>query len=149
MDFAFTGTKNGPTPSQAFGLSNVLHQVKTDGYVKMHNGDCVGSDKFSAHMWKYRFNGDIILHPPTNPKYRAWIDFADIMMPEGDYIERDHDMVDMSSLLVGTPKTMSEYLRSGTWATIRYARKIGIPRILIYPDGSIVREEGSGLASLI
>lgn len=148
MHLAFTGTKDGVTPSQGFALSNIFHQLRVDGYYTMHNGDCIGSDAFSAHMWKYRNKGNIVLHPPTNPKYRAWIDFADVMMPEGDYIKRDHDMVDLSSILVGTPKC-EEYLRSGTWSTIRYARKIGIPRILIYPDGSIVKEEGSGLANLI
>lgn len=35
---------------------------------------------------------------------------------------------------------MNEQLRSGTWSTIRYARRVDIPRVIVYPDGSIVKE---------
>ena len=145
MHLAFTGTKEGWTINQAAMTKGVFKDLIDLGYDVMHNGDCKGSDYRAALMWKTSFYGKkLILHPPTNPKHRAFIDFANIVLPEGDYIVRDHQMVDMSSVLVGTP-ARPEYLRSGTWATIRYARKIGIPRIIIYPDGSVVREEPTGL----
>jgi predicted Rossmann fold nucleotide-binding protein DprA/Smf involved in DNA uptake len=35
---------------------------------------------------------------------------------------------------------MEEELRSGTWATVRYARRIGRPITLLFPDGGVLRE---------
>ena len=38
-----------------------------------------------------------------------------------------------SDFLIGMPKSEFEELRSGTWATIRYAKKIGIKVMIIFP----------------
>jgi len=35
---------------------------------------------------------------------------------------------------------VEEWRGSGTWATIRYARKVGKPVTIIYPDGEIQEE---------
>jgi hypothetical protein len=48
------------------------------------------------------------------------------------------DIVVESELLIATPKEVKEQLRSGTWATVRRARKVGIPIILITPDGGTI-----------
>jgi hypothetical protein len=34
----------------------------------------------------------------------------------------------------------------GTWATVRYARKAGLPIAIIWPDGEITREGPAWLA---
>jgi hypothetical protein len=40
-------------------------------------------------------------------------------------LERNHDIVDQTDFMIAAPFTESEVLRSGTWSTIRYARKQG------------------------
>jgi hypothetical protein len=55
-----------------------------------------------------------------------------ILRPKA-YLERDMDIVDGSSCLIATPKTVMEERRSGTWATIRYARRSGKPVTLLHP----------------
>jgi hypothetical protein len=37
------------------------------------------------------------------------------------------------------PRGYTEELRSGTWATIRYARKTGVPYVIIFPDRTVER----------
>jgi predicted Rossmann fold nucleotide-binding protein DprA/Smf involved in DNA uptake len=37
--------------------------------------------------------------------------------------------------MIATPHSYVEIGRSGTWATVRYARKAGKPIYLILPDG--------------
>lgn len=46
-------------------------------------------------------------------------------------------MIDEIELLVACPSTAREILRSGTWATIRYARKARILIVRVNPDGSM------------
>ena len=48
-----------------------------------------------------------------------------------------YEIVDESDFLIGTPKGFCEELRSGTWSTIRYARKKGMEITIVYPDGSV------------
>ena len=43
--------------------------------------------------------------------------------------------MDNSDILIATPKEKEEQLRSGTWATIRYAKKTKKIVFLVYPDG--------------
>lgn len=65
------------------------------------------------------------------------------MREPAPYIVRDHAIVDEVQFLIGCPRKDIEELRSGTWATIRYARKQRRNLnciILIYPDGGIVME---------
>jgi len=57
-------------------------------------------------------------------------------------LTRNHDIVDCTELLIACPKSMKEELRSGTWATVRYARKLERPVIIIYPNG-ISSSEGN------
>lgn len=61
---------------------------------------------------------------------------GDVIKEEKEYIQRNHDIVDDSDMLIAFPSTMNEILRSGTWATIRYAKKRGKMVLIIFPDGS-------------
>lgn len=51
-------------------------------------------------------------------------------------LERNRTIVDECEVLVACPAG-PEVTRSGTWSTIRYARRIGRPVVIIYPDGSV------------
>ena len=56
------------------------------------------------------------------------------------YLDRNKDIVLETQTLVATPAETTEQLRSGTWSTVRYARKLKRPAVLILPDGTIVFE---------
>jgi hypothetical protein len=53
---------------------------------------------------------------------------------------RNHDIVDETELLIACPGELAEAVRSGTWATVRYARKLGRPIVIFWPDGSVTGE---------
>jgi predicted Rossmann fold nucleotide-binding protein DprA/Smf involved in DNA uptake len=58
------------------------------------------------------------------------------------YLVRNRDIVDVCNLLLATPGGTVEQLRSGTWATIRYARRIGRPVWIVFPNGEVRKEGG-------
>jgi predicted Rossmann fold nucleotide-binding protein DprA/Smf involved in DNA uptake len=64
----------------------------------------------------------IIIHPPTDNKLRAYCKSDNYTQPKS-YLERNKDIVNSCEQLIACPLTQEEELRSGTWATIRYARK--------------------------
>ena len=116
----FTGTQIGMTVRQSAELARVLMEEKVDEF---HHGDCIGADA-QAHEIAYRQGIKIVIHPPTDPRKRAYCRKHDvIVLPEKPYLVRNHDIVDASNFLIAAPKNHHEELRSGTWATIRYARK--------------------------
>lgn len=105
--------------------------------VQFHHGDCLGADS-EAHDIAIELRiGIIIIHPPANPYKRAFCfnrhhnRSAVIQVPEKDYITRNHDIVNETEVLIVAPRTMVEELRSGTWATFRFAKKLGKPYNLL------------------
>lgn len=120
----FSGSAEGMTVEQENWLRRMLRNLYSKGFAEFHHGDCIGSDK-QAHSIAKEMGYAIIIHPPLDAKARAYCE-GDYMWPEKDYLQRNHDIALQSNLLLATPKTSSEVLRSGTWSTIRYARKIGV-----------------------
>lgn len=100
-----------------------------------NHGDCIGVDKqFHDLVRSFKPEGKIIGHPPDNSFKRAFCKF-DAERESKPYLVRNKNIVDESTLLLVIPKEMAEQLRSGTWATYRYAKKQNKPIILIYPNG--------------
>ena len=138
----FTGTRKGMTVKQADVLREIIEQYKlAHSYLKgskqvhFHHGDCIGADE-EANVIAKSFDTYIAIHPPVSNHQRAFC--------KGDYeaqikpnIERNHDIVDLCDILIACPKGNTEERRSGTWATIRYARKKGREVKIIYPDGEV------------
>ena len=60
--------------------------------------------------------------------------------PEDEYLKRNRAIVKRSDILIATPGQREEILHSGTWSTVRYARKKGIPIWKIYPNGIVETE---------
>ena len=52
-----------------------------------------------------------------NCKYKILIEELDDL----PYLERNRSIVDACNVMIATPKEMEHTLRSGTWATVRYA----------------------------
>ena len=129
MNVGFTGTQIGMTENQKYHVAMLLLSLKGDEF---HHGSCRGADT-DAHRIAVCLGYEIIIHPPINPKKRSYFDIGEVL-PEKEYLERNHDIVDATDVLIATPKTEREELRSGTWATVRYARKKGKVVHIIKPN---------------
>lgn len=132
---AFTGTKQGMSIRQHETACSLLKEYRDKGYLFMHNGDCVGADAQAAQIWN-KLKGRVILHPPTKEDYRAYTPNYLSFEPR-PYLHRDQHMVEMSKVLIATPLTRLEERRSGTWTTVRYARKLRRKIWIIEPDGTL------------
>ncbi len=128
----FTGTSRAAlTPPQADMLAYFLN-TRT---CWLHHGDCICADA-TAHLLALDAGLRIAIHPPINPFKRAYCEGADVVYPEKEYIQRNHDIVDACSELFACPIGMAEERHSGTWSTVRYARRTRKLVTIIYPDGS-------------
>lgn len=131
LKVGFTGTKNGTTHSQIRSFRLLTGLMDIDEF---HHGDCVGADEQSHEILKDRV-GSMIIHPPIDPKYRAWC-VGDYMWEEKDYLKRNEDIVNNSDVLIACPRGTEE-VRSGTWSTIRFAVKLRKTVIIINREGLI------------
>lgn len=122
INIGFTGTRSGMSDSQKSDLREVFKSYRGD-FICFHHGDCIGSDA-QAHDIALEYKATIIIHPPLDGTYRAFCIGEEVRAAE-DYLKRNHSIVNETELLVAAPKTIQEELRSGTWATIRYAIKCG------------------------
>jgi hypothetical protein len=140
MILGFTGTRAGMTELQWSRIKMMLIDLRPS---EVHHGDCIGADADFHKLIRKRNHSlrnkvRIVTHPPIKTKGRAYCK-GDFEHPPFEYIKRDHDIVDASDMIFATPKGMNEELRSGTWATVRYAVRTGVPVIIIWPDGSTER----------
>ena len=154
MKIGFTGTRGILTEQQQGKLLEILQgihhsehrhgkdtQTLPCGITEFHHGDCVGGDMFAHNMVMDLYhNPQVMIHPPKIRGSRAFC-VGGKVLPEKDFLDRDHDIVRDTELLIACPKEMKEIQRSGTWATIREARRKKKPVIIIYPSGTISREE--------
>lgn len=133
----FSGTRQGLVNSQAFVLRNVLQALYGQRHW-FHHGDCVGADA-AAHRLAGEVGFRTVGHPPTIGKYRAYCQ-VDVLLDPLPYLARNEVIVQQTSILVACPEKMEEELRSGTWATVRMARKLSRPIIIVYPSGRVDTE---------
>jgi len=134
----FTGSQHGVSKEQRYALLHVLARFRLSGVKWMHNGDCLGADNIAANLW-HELDGKVHLHPPSIDAKRAFIDAEFVETPR-PYLDRNKDIVCSGDELVATPAEMFEQQRSGTWATVRFARKIARPITIVWPNGTFTRE---------
>ena len=134
----FTGTHLGMTVQQEATLRKLLASKIV---FEFHHGCCVGADA-QAHGIAHDLHIKKVLHPPVNPAKRALceLDPGDVELPKKPYLDRDHDIVDNTDVLIAAPASTREDIRSGTWATVRYARRKGRVIMMIDPDGNLRRD---------
>jgi hypothetical protein len=136
MKIGFTGTREGLTAAQRDKL--VMLVVAPEEF---HHGCCVGADEQAAHI---AFSADcprIVGHPPTATAMLS--EFSLGFNTENHdplpYLERNRRIVDACETLIACPKGPEEQ-RSGTWATVRYARKQKKQILIIWPNGTVSEE---------
>ena len=131
MRVGFTGTREGMTAPQRATLRKLLLEFEGGEF---HHGDCVGADA-EAHDIAVEIGYDIVIHPPLRDKLRAHKSGCEIREPKA-YLDRNRDIADETDVVVATPSTFQEALHSGTWSTVRHARKTNKPVVIIFPNGS-------------
>ncbi len=112
-----------------------------------HHGDALGADATAHALVTQTFRTllncqpNIEKHPgygkgmnasSTNPK-RAYCEGFTICHPAKPYMERNTDIAQVLDILIATPSTPTQELRSGTWSTVRRALKLHKGIILIPP----------------
>lgn len=135
----FTGTSKEISLIQKMNLRYKLkHYCKIYKKVEVHHGDCIGAD-CEFHKIAKRLKVKVIIHPPINPKSRAFCK-SKFILNEKEYLDRNKDIVNSCNILFATPEDDIEKLRSGTWSTIRYARKTNKNIIIFYFSNRVVKE---------
>lgn len=128
MILAFTGTRKGMTPRQHSIVKQILEQFAPQ---QVCHGACIGADE-EFHNLALHFGIPIIEVWPANiDKMRAKLTEPGVMhrsivvMKEPQLpLDRNWDIVREADLVVACPDTAVENLRSGTWATVRYADQL-------------------------
>lgn len=130
INIGFTGTRDGMTGEQVRALVTLLRGYRE---VIFHHGDCLGSDDQAHTIAKDEGVKEIVIHPPENPKLRAYRHGT--LRKEKDFLDRNKDIVNECKFLIATPNTAVPRKRSGTWHTVRYAKKRGKSAWVIKPSG--------------
>ena len=101
--------------------------------IEFHHGDCVGADADADAIVRTLLPVPrIVVHPSTIRNLRAGC-VGDVEHEMKPPLDRNRDIVDACEVIIATPETSEEHLRSGTWSTVRYARKKGIRVVVLTP----------------
>lgn len=142
MTVGFTGTRKGMNNRQIDQLAVMLEALRDprsyqDGgsQTPFHFGGAPGADLRARKMAKALSYG-IEWHPSPGVDlatlvHNGYADAEELLAETWHEVfpplVRNHHIVDAIQVLLAAPHTDVEERRSGTWATIRYARQVGRP----------------------
>lgn len=139
----FTGSREGPTKEQRDMWGYVCKELIG---IEAHNGCAIGVDRYVAlnpTKQAQKRNWTAVFWPANQDGLnwaadvgRAYVKYG-LLREVRPPLERNKCIVTESHGLIAMPITIEEQVRSGTWATIRYARKMGKPVLVIGPNGDI------------
>lgn len=122
----FTGTREGMTDDQRMAVRELLITLDPD---EVRHGDCVGADEDFNNV-AVELGLPVVIHPPDDPKHRAWC--VGEIMTQRPYLDRNRDIVDAAGVMIACPGG-PEVTRSGTWSTIRYAKRSDTQIYIVEP----------------
>jgi hypothetical protein len=131
----FTGTRKGMTNEQRVSVALLIIKLHPS---TIHHGCCIGADEqFDKLCKSYIGNVSIIRvgHPSDIIKYTMDISDIEHLMPIKPPLERNKNIVLLSNVLIACPDGFEEKIRSGTWSTVRYAKKQNKKIHIVFPDG--------------
>lgn len=133
MILAFTGTSQGMTANQRAKVASLLIKFGPTLHTVVHGG-CVGADEeFHAlcltrglriHVWPSNLQG----------KWGNWEGAEEVHDPMPP-LDRNTEIVREGTHLLAAPKEFQEVLRSGTWSTVRRAKKQRRGYVIVDPSG--------------
>lgn len=130
----FTGSRQGLTERQRTLLASIIEE--TEPSVVVHGGAKGADTEF--HNICIRMTVPLIKVYPSCFTH-AWGELHEssrtkiIYMDQQPPLDRNWDIVRDRDLVVACPNTAQETLRSGTWATVRYAQQLERTIIVIKP----------------
>ena len=131
MKLGFTGTRKGLSLYQVNQLKLLLAELKPTRCI---HGDCVGADAmFHDLVRECCPTADILIWPSDLETQRAFKK-GDIVQLPAPPLTRNHMIVIDSDHMIACPGGTVEVLRSGTWSTIRDAKKWKKKLSIIYPS---------------
>ena len=138
MKIGFTGSRNGMTKQQRTCISQLLNQTYAS---EAHHGDCFGADA-DFHAICVELGVAVVVHPPANPKSIAGCNPVSATRFPLPYLQRNQNIIRSTAALIAAVSG-PERVRSGTWATIRFARTLRRPILLVHADGQVAHENDS------
>lgn len=124
------------TPAQRATVYKIFGAAMPFTFV---HGDCVGADT-DAHGLALRVGAEVIMRPCTLTRQRSFSEGAKKVYPPKSPLDRNREIVTDSTLMLATPQGFEEKSSGGTWYTIRYARSVRKPLIIVWPDGSTTHD---------
>lgn len=135
MIVGFTGSRDPLPSAQKAALERLLYRLDDEERIaEGHHGDCIEGD-MEFDRWCRSVGIERHAHPGPDGPNRARSDAQVIYAPQ-PFLVRNRDIVDACDVMVSCPSG-PERQRSGTWATVRYARKLGRRLIVVWPDGHV------------
>lgn len=137
----FTGSRDGMTKEQLASVRELMRVLRPK---EAHHGDCVGADAYFHAVCLDEYIPLIVIHPPDKDGLREFCGKGPlakstlVLRNPLPYLDRNKNIVNACQLLIACPKEVEEQQRSGTWSTVRYAKKQGVDINVIQPDGTIV-----------
>lgn len=137
ITIGFTGTRQSLPSEQRESLRELVRRLDPQ---QAHHGDCEGADYVFHHICA-SMQISIVIHPPSIDTHRAYCvaTARDQLLRPLPYLERNKNIVNMCDFLIAAPEG-EEKTRSGTWSTVRYARKMKKAIYIVYPDGQVTTE---------
>lgn len=143
MKIGFTGTRQGMTTDQWAKVVDII-ALHAEELNEWHDGDCQGADTQAGNSVRsMRKMGTAFFmhghpsHGQGTEKWRAHSEY-DFIWREKPPLVRNRDIVDSVDLMIAGPREFDEVVKgSGTWATIRYAKRKGVRLFIVYPDASV------------
>jgi hypothetical protein len=144
VKLGFTGTQIGMTDEQR---RSFIMWVKTHPPSEFHHGCCLGADEEAwecVSSWAdlgIENRPVIVAHPPKNRSFMSVsaLDLSDEKRKPDEYLVRNANIVNACDVLAACPKGPEE-TRSGTWSTVRRARRARKPVVIFWPDGRVETE---------
>lgn len=135
---AFTATRKGITVGQIASAREIAEAEMPTTFL---HGCAEGGDR---QLHGVATPGRRELCPSRKDQFKWAMDnkadgdsIRDIPVGKTPEIRRNREMVDRCCVLVACPETETEVVRSGTWATVRYARSKGKRLAVISPNGDV------------
>ena len=125
MKIGVTGSRH-PRPDHI--IAELRQLLIEKNATELHHGDCIGFDA-QAHDAAVALGIKTIAHPPAHEAARAFKDADDTRMVRG-YLDRNKVIVSEADFLIAAPDG-PEVIRSGTWSTVRHARRTGVPHTVL------------------
>src|SRR5262245_47960724 len=145
MNIGFTGTRTGMTAAQWLTFKDLYDGLAwwSSTPITFLHGGAIGADQQAASYVAELDRDRLECFPAIGTTYRPV--YKETIHPMMDPLDRNRMIVNQSTILIATPGQAVDQVRSGTWRTVRYARRLRLPIAVIQPDGFVAWERREAL----